>query len=643
MGGQVYYPQCWVRIRVRFEDYLGVPSIPQPQIPGDMINSDGAVDIGGRIIPTYCSVSLRSYREANECRITIPYGRVPFDPRTIRMASVQVFMGSLDPGEFSDAIGPISGESTINLIPETPDLQLEGEDITNEVFRGFIDDWKISQDGDDLVEMSCRDITGILLNAEMPIQGLAGIPKDITLDKVIEALLVGDEIAQGVPPDNRELRSRRLESRRDIRRLSPRLSYVNSKIAKVAAALSDDPSAAAELARLLQKQSALTIAIATAASIAEAGDAVPVIAQRYGLESMRGILVINNTGVTLPTLGALKGPTFFDSNGTAKKARTGGSKEQIKYWDFIVDLCVSAGFICYIRTPVQAQSGLPRTELVIDLPKTYYPEEGLELREFQYGLNVDSLAIQRNYQGENIVDGVVVSAIEAKTGQVITARFPEISKVNQPGTNVAGVGGDRTEYKTIITQDRIPGDNAQEILLTQAQSLYEQFGRGEMMVDIETTSMAALPSNLELSQAEDGASPVDMLQLRPGDPVKIAIVPTAPSSVGGDIPQFTTAGNIWGRTVAERVPIFADLLAGGDPNLAAILTPAATGLAEAMDNAFLQVVFRVRDFNIDFDYMTGFKFSINAINYLDARNAVTRQENAGINAARAQLTPAVTV
>lgn len=647
MGGQVWHPQCWVRIQIRFEDYLKIPPVFPADIDGDPLLEEGDPinngrfnDFGGRIIPTQCSVSLRSYREADECRVTIPYGKLPFDPRTIRAASVQVYMGSIEnPGDFADSMGPLYGQSTIELIAETPDIQIEGEPVTNEIFRGFADDWKVSQDGEDTIEMSCRDITAILIDTSMPIQGLAGIPKTLALDEVIKAIVVGEEIARAVPQDKEEKRSLRIESRRDVKRLTPKLTYNTAKLAKATAAFlldQDNIRLQNEVDRLNIKQTQLINDLGVATIIAETGDLVPVLAQRYGIPGLRGLGVVNNTGRDLPLLGDIKGPTYFDSNGTAKKSRSAGSKERISYWDFITDLCVGSGFICYMRTPIEAlggQGGLPPSEIVIDLPNTYYKANPQELRQFVYGHNVDSLDIQRNYRGKNVPTGIVIKAIEQETGSPISVRFPEISNVNRPGLNPIGIG-DRVEYDTYELADSIPGSNAIEILRTQAQSIYEQISRGEMTIDVETTTLAALPSNLSTSHAEQGSSATDMFQLRPGDPITIGVNPTIEYNIDDDTPQFTTAGRVWAMSVVERTSFFAQILAGGDESKLASVGPTALGISTAMDNPLLQNVFYTREVNIDFDFQTGFKFSVSAVNYLDSRNATTNQVVEGINATR---------
>ena len=615
MSGDVYYSQCWVRLQLRFEDYAQLPQpLQTPAVPGTDPVDYGFKLIDEKIVPAQASVTLNSYRNADEATVTIPYGRLPIDPRWVRAATVQIFMGSLAPAEFAEGIGPIYGESRPTLISETPDLVTE-DFGTNEVFRGYVDDWEVSQDGDDAITITARDVSSVLIDAEMPTNGLAGIPKLLPLDTVIQQIIVGDAAAQGVPPDRQEERPRRLDSRRDVRRLQVRLDYVTKRLVRVGVAIAQDPtntSLISEQARLITKQTELLAALAVSGSVAAAGDAVPILAQRYGLPSLRGLKVVNATGAPLPTLQSVKGPTYFDSKGNAKKARSGGSSAKISYWDFITDLCVGAGFICYFRTPTDTSGlgQLPPAELVIDLPKTYYPERGTEIRTFAFGYNVDSLNVKRSFTGKNVPTGIAVSAIEAETGQTITSRFPPVPQVNRPSAAASGLG-DRVEYKTILLQDRIPGSvggsTAQQTLDRVAESIYQQLSRGEFIVNIETTTLGALPSNA-------GTGEADMFQLRAGDPIGIEVVPSAP---GGRDPLVTQAGEFLRLGLDERARKLAQDF-GVSPTAAALA-------ATASESELQQEVFYTREIGIDFNAENGFSFSIEAINYVEARNAVDKQ------------------
>jgi hypothetical protein len=279
----------------------------------------------------------------------------------------------------------------------------------------------------------------------------------------------------------------------------------------------------------------------------------------------------------------------------------------------VTDICVGVGLICYVRTPTNADGslgGLPPAEIVIDRPKTYYKQRGDEVRQFAYGKNIDGLSIQRSYGGRNRPTGVAVTAIEAKTGRHISARFPPVNVPgtepnNRPGVNPAGLG-DRSEYQTITLDDRIPGDNAQGILEQKAESIFQQLSRGEMMLNITTTSLSAFPSNYDLSLP-------DMFQLRAGDPVEVAIIPSLPDGANdGTNPVVTQAGNFWKASPPSRIAFLVDKLG--------INEVIAGQLVAASNSELLQTSFYTREVGIDFDATSGFQFSIEAVNYLDARN-----------------------
>ncbi len=623
MSGDVYYPSCWVLLRIRFEDYEAVPP-PQftPPIPDTDPVDYGFQLIEKEIVPLTCNVTLNSYRNADEARVTLPMGQLPIDPRTIRAATIQIFMGSVKPETWAENMGPLYGESTASLVGPTEKIFVqEGIDRdgfppriftqSNEVFRGYVDDWEAVMDGDDAISITCRDVSSILIDAQMPTQGLVGIPKNIPLDEVIRLIVVGDLTAPTIRPPDTSNYPRRIDSKRNLRRVQARLDAVTEKLERANSAFLEQGGErlAAQVARLTAKQTALLAALATSGSVAAAADAVPILAQRYGLPALRGLKVVNNTGEELPTLSEIKPPTYFDSGGGPKKARSAGSSEQISYWDFITDLVVSAGFLCYIRSPLDAEEGggTPSAELVINLPNTYYQRPGKEVRTFSYGYNVDSLSINRSFTGVAVPTGITVSAIEAKTGEPISRRFPADPLVNRPGANDVQLG-DTVEYRTILLKDRIPGDNAGDTLLRVAESLYQQFARGEFVVAIETTTLGAYPSNYTTGVA-------DLFQLRAGDPIKVQITPTASGNTtqGGQI-FVTQAGEFAALGTAEKAARLVQSY--GFP------AEAAARAALSAASNLIQEIFYTQEVAINFNARSGFSFNIKAINYLDARNAL---------------------
>ena len=182
---------------------------------------------------------------------------------------------------------------------------------------------------------------------------------------------------------------------------------------------------------------------------------------------------------------------------------------------------------------------------MIDLPKTYYPNEATKVREFAYGYNVDSISMSRSFTGRNTPTGVVVSAIEADTGQPISTKYPPIQTTNRATANAEGLG-DRAEYTTILLKDRIPGSlngrTAKQTLDRIAESIYEQLGRGEFVVNIETTALAGYRDNV-------GTGVADLFQMQAGDPLETAIVPSISDA---STPYVTQAGNFEALGLRDR-------------------------------------------------------------------------------------------
>ena len=623
----VWYPSLWVRIQLRFEDFRSAKLAEtlatlalEPSLRGDPVDKAGFSGLDVSIIPRTAQVVRNSYRRADEAKVTIPYGRIPLDPRIIRMGTIQIFAGSIAPKDFAATMGIIPG-ADIALAPE-----IDADGRSNEIFRGFIDDWGVELQGDDTIEITARDITGILIDQELPVDGLAGIPRTMPLDQVVKAMVAGEAAATGVIPDQREKRAGRLAARKEVRQLTKLVAAKSARQARASAA--GDTLLAAALAA---EVAGLQAQLAVAQTAAESGDAVPVLAARYGLPSMRGLNVVNNTGEPLPGLGELKGAEWFDSKGNAKRSKRGGGSKRISYWDFITDLCVGCGYICYIRTPTGSNlppgTALPPAELVIDVPRTYYATTGDELRTFVYGNNVESMELQRDYAGRNIPTAVAVTAIEDVTGRHISARWPPSQTVNRAGgtslPNTPAVG-DREEVTTIVLNDRIPGTSAAQTLQRIASSIFEQLGRGEMRVKIATSRLSHLPSNVDQSK-------VDMLQLKSGDNIRVEVQATDEVTLKGDIPQPTTAGDWTKMALPDRIEFLVRSV-GMNPIAAAVAATAST------DQLNVQSEFRVTENVIQFDANDGFKFNVEAINFLDARNAVAESDaTAALVAQQAEL------
>lgn len=555
----VFYPGAKCRLQIGFENFLPTPPNPieQPATPGPQgpegfgqgtlsaAKAQRAAVID--VVPYTCSVEMNSYRKADEARATLPLRNLPFDPRIVRTATLQVFGGTFGAGEFADANGPVGAEGLV--LPDVVPIGRGEAGESNEIFRGFVDDWDVSIEGRDTVTITARDATGRLLDAEIPENFLRDLPQNVPLDQLIQLLLTGDGIA-------------------------------------------------------LQETS-----------------------RRFGLAGFRGMVVVNETAdqtadlvLDLPTLEDIRPPQWLDSKRTAKKGRKrapGGGQNQ-SFWDVITDLCVSAGFIVYMRPgkkPVEIPGfglSLPATEIVISNPRTYYKESGTTglvvppgIRVLTYGQNVGKLSIKRKLGGIK-VPTVEVRAFDTATGDQLAARFPPSDKLptkrknNEPTTSGKG---DREEVK-VFNLDEISGPKALEQLESAARSIYEQLGRGEMEMRASTKHLAALPAN------RDKGIEADLFRLKPGDPIVIEI-----DKADVEKGRVSATTLFQGGTFEQQVE---RMLAVGVPQSAAIQA------GQALENPFLQTEFRTQTVSASWTNTNGWEMQITAINYLDIRDSVQK-------------------
>lgn len=564
----VYYPGCKVRIQVRFEDYLPTPPAPAlpPPTPGFEGFGLGAehqfptgpfLSSGFDIIPLECMVERNSYRLADTVKLKIPFSKLPFDPRIIRAMTLQVFGGVHTATSFAESVGTIGSPQL--FIPDAipPDRPFGG--LSNELIRGFADTIQLKGTGDDAVlELEGRDLTAILIDNEVPPNAVLDIPGDVPLDILIKQILLGD----GIPN-------------------SPR---------------------------------------------------------RLGLPQARGVVVKNEatrpfsfdpvTGEVfarepLPPVTDFKGPQWLDSKRSAKRGRktSPSGAHKVSYWDLITDICVSAGFIVYIRTPNNPNpvpgALLPPPEVVISRPRTYYegrgqlvPSSGIPVpqrRKYVYGANVEDFDLKKKFAGTH-VPVVEVRSYDVVTGLPLFARWPPSAPHVKVANNRPSVTGlaDNEEIKVFVLDEVSFGQgttrvNVAEFLIDAAQSIYEQLGREEQSIRVKTSHCSGFPAFLNEGDV------ADTFFLQSGDPIEIEFAVHEPIEGQVNILSAFEALDVAGRTEAY-------VLAGVPPAAAALAATASL-------SPLIQKQYRTQRIAFNWDHESGWSFDIEAINYLDLRNA----------------------
>lgn len=554
----VWHPACKVRFQIRVEDFSnnapvpasltvaegGIESFGKGQVTAPGERSPAAQEfqeIGFDIVPYACNIERKSYRDADEVRITIPLAKLPFDPRVVRAATVQIFGGVMDPTQYRDLY-----DSHKELIIE--DTKASG--TSNQLFGGFVDDWEVEMGDHNTLQITARDPTSIFVDSELPENAL----------------------------DN------------------------------------------------LSKESNIAVAIRRIISGSDSG-------KHKGLEAAKGIRIFVDTLEKLPTLAQIKPPNWFDSRKTVKKGkkRSPNDAQKMSYWDMITDLCVSAGFIVYLRLPnsdddttqprlPRGRALLPAPELVISNPRTYYKEStnygdqkvsAQEVRTFLYGINLDQLKLRRKY------GGVKVPTIELRTfdvcnGKRIIGRFPRRVVNNKPA--VSGKG-EKEEVQVYMMRELV-GPNAQSRLDEAAESIYQQLSRGEFELQMKTKTLAALPRNL----APDGVSrrtttqaqnlDADMFQMDAGQPIIVGVDRARPENA--QVSEPTLFEDKLGPARVAQIVLT-------NPSISQDL---AKDVADAMESQYIQKEFRVSKLTMTWAHDRGWEFEIHALNYLDIRHAV---------------------
>jgi hypothetical protein len=471
-----WYPGCKVRLKIRLEDNAleaPTPSAAAPSAAGSEAFGSGSIDdifpgassfiaVGQDIVPESCTVELNSYRQADSAKMTIDVQRLPVNPLTIRAIAVSVFGGVYSPSEWGAANGPAGAQGL--LLPDAPTLETGVPDSTGnytwELFRGFADavDLELGAD-DETLTINCRDLTGPLLDAEVPPNALAGLPGFLTLDQGIQLLLTGDGVADP------ELSARfGLPGFRGI--------VVKNEVSDASGAIVDLPT----------------------------------------FDEARPKAWVDSSGTVRK--GRRKSP-----RNTQKISYWDMITDIVNTAGFIVFMRVPRAPVAVGNQTVLPAAEIvisnPRTiyRAAVGAGDDYIPPA--KARTFIRGYNAESIKTKRNLQGTS-VPTIRVQAFLTDEGVLVQGTYPDLPKNNRPTPTGTG---DRTEVK-IYNLDQISGTSradAEARLRAAARSIYEQLARGDFEVTIESMSLSALPDRIE-----DGISG-DLFALRTPDSIIVEV------------------------------------------------------------------------------------------------------------------------
>lgn len=208
---QSYYPRAKVRLGIRFEEFgdttvseavgktitkslikgnglkskLGkLKAVKDTSIPGASrynvelssaskdppqlqdTSDDELSHIVGGIVPLEATWNLNGIREADSLDLRLKFLDMPIDPRTVRSAWVEFYLGAVPADTAWKQASRASGQMAM-LDDEWTDEH--GQKRSNLRFQGWVDEWSVSWGTDaPAVKLVCRDNLTLLIDQEAP-------------------------------------------------------------------------------------------------------------------------------------------------------------------------------------------------------------------------------------------------------------------------------------------------------------------------------------------------------------------------------------------------------------------------------------------------------------------------------------------
>lgn len=240
------------------------------------------------------------------------------------------------------------------------------------------------------------------------------------------------------------------------------------------------------------------------------------------------------------------------------------------YWDVIYKLCLSYGFIVYVKG----------FKVIIAKPHVLQADAQDKIHRVAYGKNLESLESERKLSREATPE-IRVRSYDPKTRAAIEGRYPEGREIV-----VTGVGTRKEEYKVYTVPDVGDVNQLKEI----ARTVYYTVSRGEGVIRFKTKHLLDLPDPLGVQR--------DFLLLRSGDPVRVEW-DTFNAEVLSD-EKISAA-----EKVAEVMSM------GYSPDVASIVASQFEKLH------YFRQPFYVKEVAISFDASSGLTLDVEAMNFIN--------------------------
>lgn len=152
---------------------------------------DGRV-VFGAIAPRSVQIERNGLRSADTATVELNYADVPFDPRLLRAAAIEITLGVVSAGDFERGIGGARREdgSLLSMVPRS--TSLGGTDTRaggTTRFVGWVDDWQLSLDGTDgdTIKLECRDLSALFFDTQLGTG--SGVDLSLPIDQGVQAFV----------------------------------------------------------------------------------------------------------------------------------------------------------------------------------------------------------------------------------------------------------------------------------------------------------------------------------------------------------------------------------------------------------------------------------------------------------------------
>lgn len=522
----IFYPSCVVNITLKFEDKLYVreattnpttQEVTFSNVPMVLRAGAHAESFVDNRIPKKANIELHGYRTAGTYSLTFDYRELPIDPRTIRSAVCDVYLGTVSADDFSTGID--TDRFSVSALRRSVLQTSRDRHRENTIIIGPVDTWKVDyQNGAAEVHITGRDLRGLLLDS--PLVSPNDTRNSHVLNRIDTNQSIADIVRQLLHEHNR-LRDMEVVCYSDewpTRRIPSPMGVLHvprhRRGARGQGSASSPGHSNMNYWDLITQYCSLVGAIPT------------VLGTKIYIRPARNLLSQQQAGadpaIDTPFAGGIR--REFDGNSFGQR--------KLVYGRDINTMHIERKY-----------NGNNKPKIVRCISVVENRE-----RPPARGARRASRASQRWTRGR------VLEAVWPPR----TAREARLEGAKTTQINVSGAEGHEE-----ILNIPVPGITDYQRLLDIAQSFYVQIGQTEIEGNFETKNCTSLGGS--------NADP-DMLRLKPGDPVELLVDGT---NLYGSAPIISALNQFAGLPLEECVQQLRQYI--GDPDLARVIVSTYRG------------------------------------------------------------------